>query len=69
MKDHAFFEMFVDKLFDVTSHRVQRMVYNTKTVMTGTDDLPLEKICKATIDMVMELKDVMDRVSKLKFCF
>lgn len=62
MKDHDFFEMFVDKIFDVTCHPVQRMSYNTKTVMCGSDDVPVEKICKATIDLVIELKEILDRV-------
>ncbi|XP_043280572.1 uncharacterized protein [Venturia canescens] len=60
-KDHDFFEMFIDKLYDVTCHPVQRMVYNIRTIIGGNDNLPLEQICKATIDTVMELQDVMDR--------
>lgn len=61
-KDHDFFEMFIDKLFDVTCLPVQRMVYNIRTIMRENDDLPLEQICKVTVDILTELKDVMHRV-------
>lgn len=57
-----FGEMFIDKLFHVTSQPVQRICYLLKDVMTK-EKLNSEKICKASIEMLLEIIDVMDRVS------
>ncbi|XP_066588058.1 uncharacterized protein [Prorops nasuta] len=58
--NHDLFDMFVNKIFDVTCTSVQRLAYNIRdTIWKG--DLPLEQICKVSIDMLLEITDIMDR--------
>ncbi|XP_015121081.1 uncharacterized protein LOC107043881 [Diachasma alloeum] len=57
---HEFFEMFVDKLYDVTCQPVQRLSYLIKDVMLR-ESLPVEQICKSSIEMILETIDVIGR--------
>lgn len=61
---HDFFDMFINKLFDVTSTTVQRLAYNMRDIIRK-GDLPMEQICKVSIDLLLEILDIMDRVSHL----
>jgi len=54
--------MFVSKIFDVTCTTVQRLAYNMRDILRK-GDLPLEQICKVSIDLLLEISDIMDRVS------
>jgi len=56
------FDMFVSKIFDVTCTTVQRLAYNMRDILRK-EDLPLEQICKVSIDLLLEMSDIMDRVS------
>lgn len=60
-KDHYFFEEFMDKIFNVTSVSLQRLAYNIRNVILQNPDLPLEHICAATIEHMLEILDFMDR--------
>ncbi|XP_011314951.1 uncharacterized protein [Fopius arisanus] len=57
---HEFFKMFVDKLFDVTWQPVQRLVYLVRDVMLK-ENLPVEQICKSSIEMILETINVIER--------
>ncbi|KAK2575840.1 hypothetical protein KPH14_007215 [Odynerus spinipes] len=62
-KDHAhheLFDMFITKIFDVTCTPVQRLLYNVRDTIWKSD-LPLEHICKVSIDLLLEITDIMDR--------
>ena len=61
MKEHYLFEEFIDKLFAVTCTPVQRLAYNTRDVI-WKNDLPMEPICKASVDHILEIVDIIDRV-------
>lgn len=65
-KKYDIFEMFIYKVFSITCQPIQRLAYETKDVMLK-EDLPLELICKSCIEMVLEVVDLMDRVSILYF--
>lgn len=54
--------MFVSKIFDVTCTTVQRLAYNMRDIIRKSD-LPMEQICKVSIDILLEISDIMDRVS------
>lgn len=59
---YDFTEMFMDKLFAVTCQPVQRLGYQTRDVMLREKDLPIEQICKSSIEVLLECIDIMDRV-------
>lgn len=59
-KNHDLFDMFVNKIFDVTCTTVQRLAYNVRDIM-WKEDLPIEQICKTSIDLLLEIIDIMDR--------
>lgn len=58
--NHDFFDMFINKLFDVTCTAVQRLAYNMRDIIRK-EDLPMEQICKVSIDLLLEILDIMDR--------
>ena len=60
-KHNEFFETFVEKMFDITCNTVQRLTFNIRYVIQKTD-LPMELICKSTVEMILEITDIMDRV-------
>lgn len=62
LKDHFLFEEFLEKLFEVTCTAVQRLAYTARDVILK-NDFPMEMICKSTIDHLLEIVDVIDRVS------
>lgn len=57
---HDFFEIFINKMFEITCTAIQRICYNIRDVILKTD-LPLELICKSSIEMLMEIINIMDR--------
>ncbi|XP_035721549.1 uncharacterized protein LOC118441356 isoform X4 [Vespa mandarinia] len=57
---HELFDMFINKIFDVTCMPVQRLLYNVRDVIWKSD-LPLEHICKVSIDLLLEITNIMDR--------
>ncbi|XP_063981218.1 uncharacterized protein LOC135164623 [Diachasmimorpha longicaudata] len=57
---HEFFEMFVDKLYDVTCQPIQRLSYLIRDLMLR-ESLPVEHICKSSIEMILETIDVIGR--------
>ncbi|KAF7408050.1 hypothetical protein HZH66_002587 [Vespula vulgaris] len=57
---HELFDMFINKIFDVTCMPVQRLLYNVRDVIWKSD-LPLEHICKVSIDLLLEIINIMDR--------
>lgn len=57
---HDLFDMFIGKIFDVTSTAVQRLAYNMRDIIRK-GDLPMEQICKVSIDLLLEISDIMDR--------
>ncbi|KAI4492015.1 hypothetical protein M0802_010140 [Mischocyttarus mexicanus] len=62
-KDHVqneLFDMFINKIFDVTCMPVQRLLYNIRDVIWKSD-LPLENICKTSINLLLEITNIMDR--------
>lgn len=59
---HDFLDMFLSKLFEVTCTTVQRLAYHVRDVIRK-EDLPMEQICKMSIDLLLEILDIMDRVS------
>lgn len=61
-KKHDIFEMFVHKMFTITCQPIQRLAYEARDVMLK-EELPLELICKSCIEMLLEIVDLMDRVS------
>lgn len=54
--------MFLNKLFEVTCTTMQRMAYNIRDIIRK-ENLPIEQICKVSIDLLLEISDIMDRVS------
>jgi len=60
--NHDLFDMFINKIFDVTCVPVQRLLYNMRDIIRKSD-LPMEQICKVSIDLLLEISDIMDRVS------
>lgn len=58
---HDFFEIYINKMFEITCTAIQRICYNVRDVILKTD-LPLELICKSSIEMLMEIINIMDRV-------
>lgn len=60
--NHDLFDMFVSKIFDVTCTTVQRLAYNMRDIIRK-GNLPMEQICKVSIDLLLEISDIMDRVS------
>ncbi|XP_050460941.1 uncharacterized protein LOC126856466 [Cataglyphis hispanica] len=58
--NHDFLDMFINKIFDVTCTTVQRLAYNMRDII-WKGDLPMEQICKVSIDLVLEILDIMDR--------
>lgn len=61
--NHDLFDMFCNKIFDVTCTPVQRLAYYMRDTIRK-EDLPMEQICKVSIDLLLEITDIMDRVSK-----
>ncbi|XP_012539663.1 uncharacterized protein LOC105838551 isoform X2 [Monomorium pharaonis] len=59
-KTHDLFDMFISKIFDVTCIPVQRLAYNVRDIIRK-GDLPMEQICKVSIDLLLEISDIMDR--------
>lgn len=59
---HDLFELFVDKIFNITCPIVQRFVYNTRDIIRK-ENLPLEQICKISIGYLIEILDTMNKVS------
>ncbi|XP_032688076.1 uncharacterized protein LOC116852135 [Odontomachus brunneus] len=57
---HDFLDMFLNKLFEVTCTTVQRMAYHIRDIIRR-ENLPIEQICKVSIDMLLEILDIMDR--------
>ncbi|KZC11785.1 PREDICTED: uncharacterized protein LOC107189986 [Dufourea novaeangliae] len=57
---HDLFDMFIDKMCDVTGTIVQRLAYNIRDSVYK-NDLPLPHICKVSIDILLEITDIMDR--------
>ncbi|XP_051174019.1 uncharacterized protein LOC127289847 [Leptopilina boulardi] len=57
---HDFFEIYINKMFEITCTAIQRICYNVRDVILKTD-LPLELICKSSIEMLMEIINIMDR--------
>lgn len=60
--------MFVNKLFEITCVPVQRLAYNVRDVI-AKNNLPITQIAKVSIDMILEITDVMDRVCIIKNCY
>ncbi|XP_012230431.1 uncharacterized protein [Linepithema humile] len=58
--NHDLFDMFINKIFDVTCTTVQRLAYYMRDIIRK-EDLPMEHICKVSIDMLLEITDIMDR--------
>ncbi|XP_076748688.1 integrator complex assembly factor Brat1 [Xylocopa sonorina] len=58
--DHDFFDMFITKMFDVTCTAVQRLAYNIRDTIVK-NDLPIVQIAKVTVDMLLEITEIMDR--------
>ncbi|KYN28360.1 PREDICTED: uncharacterized protein LOC108770504 [Trachymyrmex cornetzi] len=58
--NHDLFDMFINKIFDVTCVPVQRLLYNMRDIIRKSD-LPMEQICKVSIDLLLEISDIMDR--------
>ncbi|XP_077274972.1 integrator complex assembly factor Brat1 [Temnothorax americanus] len=58
--NHDLFDMFVSKIFDVTCTTVQRLAYSMRDIIRK-GDLPMEQICKVSIDILLEISDIMDR--------
>ncbi|EFN89501.1 uncharacterized protein LOC105184184 [Harpegnathos saltator] len=58
--NHDFLDMFLNKIFDVTCTTVQRLAYHIRDIIRK-DDLPMEQICKVSIDLLLEILDIMDR--------
>lgn len=54
--------MFLNKIFEVTCTTVQRLAYHIRDIIRK-ENLPIEQICKVSIDMLLEILDIMDRVS------
>ncbi|XP_011877845.1 PREDICTED: uncharacterized protein LOC105567523 [Vollenhovia emeryi] len=54
------FDMFISKIFEVTCITVQRLAYNMRDIIRK-GDFPMEQICKVSIDMLLEISDIMDR--------
>lgn len=54
--------MFLNKIFEVTCTTVQRLAYHIRDIIRK-EDLPVEQICKVSIDLLLEILDIMDRVS------
>lgn len=61
LKDHELFHLFIDKLFNVTCTTIQRIAYSARDSMLK-EDLPMEQICKFSIDLLLEITEIMDRV-------
>lgn len=57
---HEFKEMFVDKIFSLTTQSIQRLVYHTRDVILKSD-IPIEPIVKNSIDMILDIVDIMER--------
>ncbi|KAK0095161.1 hypothetical protein PV326_009078 [Microctonus aethiopoides] len=57
---HEFKDMFVDKIFSLTTQSVQRLVYHTRDVILKSD-IPIEPIVKHSIDMILDIVDILDR--------
>lgn len=53
-------KIFIDKLFDVTCQPVQRVCYDLRDAM-DKEKINAQYICKASIEMLIEIIDVMDR--------
>jgi hypothetical protein len=62
MKVHYLFEEFMEKLFALTCTPVQRLAYSIRDVICK-NDFPMEFICKSTVDYLLEIVDIMDRVN------
>ncbi|XP_078035209.1 integrator complex assembly factor Brat1 [Augochlora pura] len=54
------FDMYINKLCDVTCTAVQRLAYNIRDTVYK-NELPLTHICKVSIDIILEITDIMDR--------
>ncbi|XP_076292857.1 integrator complex assembly factor Brat1 [Lasioglossum baleicum] len=57
---HDMFDMFINKMCDVTCTAVQRLAYNIRDTIYK-NELPLPHICKVSIDIILEMMDIMDR--------
>lgn len=59
--NYDLFDTFITKMFDVTSIVIQRLAYNIRDTVYR-NKLPLAQISKVSIDMLLEMTDIMDRV-------
>ena len=60
--DNDFFEIYVNKMFEITCSNVQRLAYSVRDVILKNNDLPMEQIAKSAIEMVLEIIEYLDRV-------
>lgn len=58
--NYDLFDTFITKMFDVTSIVIQRLAYNIRDTVYR-NKLPLAQISKVSIDMLLEMTDIMDR--------
>ncbi|XP_012152485.1 integrator complex assembly factor Brat1 [Megachile rotundata] len=59
-RDTDIFNMFVTKIFNITSTTVHRLAYKVRDTIIK-NDLPAVQIAKTSIDMVLEIIDIIDR--------
>ncbi|XP_034935397.1 uncharacterized protein [Chelonus insularis] len=57
---HDLFEIFMDKMFNITCLPILRLTYEVRDVMLR-EDLPVELISKSCVEMLLEIIDIMDR--------
>lgn len=62
MKEHCLFEDYVDKLFAITCQPIQRIAYTMRDIIFK-NEFPLESICKSIIEYMLEIVEILDRVS------
>lgn len=67
-KDTDIFSMFCTKICDLTSTAIHRLAYNVRDTIIK-NDLPAVQIAKTSIDMVLEIVDIMDRVCIMRIIF
>ena len=59
----------MDKMFSVTSVTLQRLAYNIRNVILQSPELPMESICATSIEHMLEIVDLMERVCAIKNLF
>lgn len=57
-----FFDIYVNKMFEVTCLNIQRIAYNIREVILKSNNLPMEQITKTTVQLLLEIIDYLDRV-------